>query len=93
MPREFQQAGDSAFDGFSSFPNSANFDPAKGIMEYAQNVRNIEGVMTRREGIAKASPSVGFTPVYAVPSGNPAGDCIHMWDSSGNVKKWSPSGT
>lgn len=90
MPREFQQAGDSAFDGFNSFTNSATFDPAKGIMEYAQNVRNIEGVLTRREGIAKASPAIGFTPVYAVPSGNPAGDCIHMWDSAGNVKKWSP---
>jgi hypothetical protein len=91
MPKEYQQDGDSSFGGFNSFPNSANFDPAKGIMSYAQNVRNVEGVITRRAGITKASPSIGFTPVYAVPSGNPTGDCIHLWDAAGNVKKWSVS--
>lgn len=91
MPREFQQDGDSSFDGFSSFPNSAAFDPAKGMMEYAQNIRNVEGVLTRRAGIVKASPHVGLDPVYAVPCGNPAGDRIYLWNAQGNVRLWSPN--
>jgi hypothetical protein len=90
MPREFQQAGDVAFAGFNSFTNSSAFDPAKGMLEYAQNVRNVEGVITRRAGIAKASPATGFTPVFSAHSGHPAGDAIYMWNSAGVVKKWTP---
>ena len=91
MPKEYQQDGDSTFGGFNSYTNSAAFDPNKGVMEYAQNIRNVQGVIGRRPGIAKASSALGFVPVYAVPSGNPTGDCIHMWDAAGNVKKWAPA--
>ena len=80
MPREFQQAGDSSFGGFASYPNSANNDPEKGIMSMCKNVRILEGVITPRPGSSRVLTNTGITEVQFAAAGQGSlEDNIYMW--------------
>lgn len=81
MPREFQQDGDVSFGGFQSYPNSAGFDPEKGILEYCSNMRINEGVLTRRMGLHKFYNHSGGNVLYAAASQG-AEDYIYFWHSN-----------
>lgn len=81
MPREFQQDGDVSFGGFQSYPNSAGFDPEKGILEYCSNMRINEGVLTRRMGLHKFYNHSGGNVLYAAASQG-AQDYIYLWHSN-----------
>jgi hypothetical protein len=88
MPREFQQDGETSFGGFNSFPNSAAFDPQKGILESAINMRIDAGVMRPRMGCVKISDPLytsGKTTDYAAASTG-LNDYIHVFGSDGTVK-------
>ena len=85
MPREFQQDGELNFQGFQSFPNSAGFDPSKGILEYIQNMRIDEGVLRPRQGL-KLHATTGVACEFACAGHGPS-DCIHLWGSDGSVRR------
>jgi len=89
MPREFQQDGETAFGGFNSFPNSAAFDPQKGILESAVNMRIDAGVMRPRLGCVKISdPIVTSSNTHNDYAASSAGlhDYIHVFTAGGLVK-------
>ena len=85
MPREFQQDGDLSFQGFQTFPNSAAFDPNKGLLEYIENMRIDEGVLRPRQGaLLHATTGVNCTHATA---GHGADDAIYLWGSDGKVRR------
>jgi hypothetical protein len=89
MPREFQQDGETSFGGFQSFPNSAAFDPQKGILESAINMRIDAGVMRPRMGCVKVSDPVvtsGNTHNSYAASSAGLNDYIHVFTAGGLVK-------
>ena len=89
MPREFQQDGETSFGGFNSFPNSAAFDPQKGILESAINMRIDAGVMRPRMGCVKVSNPVvtsGNTHNDYAASSAGLNDYIHVFTAGGLVK-------
>ena len=89
MPREFQQDGETAFGGFNSFPNSAAFDPQKGILESAINMRIDAGVMRPRLGCVKISdPLVTSSNTHNDYAASSTGlhDYIHVYTAGGLVK-------
>jgi len=89
MPREFQQDGETSFGGFNSFPNSAAFDPQKGILESAINMRIDAGVMRPRLGCVKVSDPLvtsGNTHNSYAAASSGAFDYIHVFTAGGLVK-------
>lgn len=85
MPREFHQDGELNFQGFQTFPNSAGFDPNKGMLEYIENMRIDEGVLRPRQG-AKLHATTGVACEFACAGHGPS-DCIYLWGSDGAVRK------
>lgn len=81
MPREFTSDGDVAFGGFNSYPNSAAFEPDKGVLEMSQNMRIVEGVLTRRKGLHKFYNHSSGNVLYAAPSYG-VQDYIYFWHSN-----------
>ena len=85
MPREFHQDGELNFQGFQTFPNSAGFDPNKGILEYIENMRIDEGVLRPRQG-AKLHATTGVNCEFACAGHGPT-DCIYMWGTDNVVRR------
>lgn len=82
MPREFQQDGETSFGGFNSFPNSAAFDPQKGILESSINMRIDAGVMRPRMGCVRIK---GPSAVQYAASSTGLHDQIHLFYSNGSI--------
>lgn len=83
MPREISTEADLRFEGFASYPNSAAFEPST-MLEYASNVRIVEGVITKRKGSA-ALYSTFEQMTDAIAAHSPTGDSILLF---GDNRRW-----
>ena len=85
MAREIKPDGDIKFGGFASYPNSSSFNPEEGMLEYAENVINNEGVIEKRNPLyhVSATYGIGDGPVtYACAAHGPSGDSILLWGAN-----------
>lgn len=81
MPKEITSDGELRFGGFASYPNSAAFDPNKGILEYSENMEVFEGVVSVRKGSVLAGTA--SAPVtYACSAYSSTGDSILLWGAN-----------
>ena len=80
MPREISTEADLRFEGFASYPNSATFEP-NTLLEYASNVRIVEGVITPRKGSYRAY-TAGQNVTYAVAAHGKTGDSILLFGAN-----------
>lgn len=80
MAREISTEADLRFEGFSSYPNSAAFEPSS-MLEYASNIRISEGVITPRKGSTKAY-TAGHNVTYAVAAHGKTGDSILLFGAN-----------
>jgi hypothetical protein len=80
MAREVTADADLRFEGFASYPNSATFEPSS-FLEYASNVRIMDGVISPRKG-SKLAFVAGQGADYAVASHGKTGDHIKIFGSN-----------
>lgn len=80
MAREISTEQDLRFEGFASFPNSATFDKST-LLEFASNIRIVEGVIMPRRGSSKAY-TAGHNVTYAVAAHGKAGDSILLFGAN-----------
>ena len=82
MARDITADSDFRYEGFASYPNSAAFEP-NSVLEYASNIRIIDGVVVPRKG-ARLKHYSGNSPsiTYAAGASHPSGeDSIYLWGS------------
>jgi hypothetical protein len=81
MPKEIQQDGDIAFEGFASYPNSCTFSGESGLLEYSENMDIVSGKAMPRLGYMLAGTA--SAPVtYACSAQSSNGDSILLWGSN-----------
>jgi len=80
MARDITADSDFRYEGFASYPNSAAFEP-NSMLEYAGNVRIVDGVVVPRKGARLKLYPYNSPPItYAAGAAHPtAEDSIYLW--------------